>query len=221
MKALAASSSLSLSNPRWPLSSPSPHFPLQTLISASLPFPSISFQGSSSKQLPHLTTKKESSWSPLRSSPTEDPLPDPSERWLLEPIGDGDTRHIGFRVPLPGAFEIASDVVTVGRTPEKADIVIPVATVSSVHARLKKRDGSLLVMDLDSTNGTYVNDQKLKPGAVAAAFPGSSITFGDTHLAMFRVSKIEEAELTSKTGESENRPEADVSTDNVEATSGE
>lgn len=42
---------------------------------------------------------------------------------------------------------------------------------------------------------------------------------GDTHLAIFRVSKIEEAELTSKTDESENRSEADVSTDNVQATS--
>ncbi|KAG1338223.1 zeaxanthin epoxidase, chloroplastic [Cocos nucifera] len=219
MKALAASSSLSLSNPRWPLSFPSPQLPHQTIISASLPFPSICFQGSSSKQLLHLTTKKESSWSALRSSPTEDPLPDSSERWLLEPIGDGGTRHIGFRVPLPGAFEIASDVVTVGRTPEKANIVIPVATVSAVHARLKKKDGSLLVMDLDSTNGTYVDDQKVEPGTVAAAFPGSSITFGDAHLAMFRVSKIEGAELASKTDESENGREADASTDDVEATS--
>ncbi|XP_008792515.2 zeaxanthin epoxidase, chloroplastic [Phoenix dactylifera] len=219
MKALAASSSLSLFNPRWPLSFPSPLFPRQPLISASLPFPSIRFQSSSSKQLLHLTTKKESSWSALKSSPTESPLPDSSERWLLEPIGDGDTRHIGFRVPLPDAFEITSDAVTVGRTPEKADIVIPVATVSGLHARLKKKDGSLLVMDLDSTNGTYVNDQKLKPGAVATVSPGSCIIFGDTHLAMFRVSKIEEAEFISKTDESENRPEADVSTDNVEATS--
>lgn len=55
-------------------------------------------------------------------------------------------------------------------------------TVSGVHARLKIKDGSLLVMDLDSTNGTYVNDQKIKPRAVAAAFPGSSITFGTCFL---------------------------------------
>lgn len=87
MKALAASASLSLSNPRWPLSFPSPIFPRQPLISASLPFSSICFQSSSSKQLLHLTTKKESSWSALRSSTTESPLSDSSERWLLEPIG--------------------------------------------------------------------------------------------------------------------------------------
>jgi hypothetical protein len=40
-------------------------------------------------------------------------------------------------------------VVTVGRVPENAYIVIPIATVSSVHARLeKKKDESLVVADI-------------------------------------------------------------------------
>ncbi|CAM8886433.1 unnamed protein product [Rhodiola kirilowii] len=112
------------------------------------------------------------------------------EQWLLEPAGDGDWRHIGFKVAMPGAFEISSDAVTVGRVPEKADLVIPVATVSGVHARLEKKGGGLMVTDLDSTNGTFVGEKRLIPGVPVPAPPGSYITFGDTNLAIFRLSKI-------------------------------
>ncbi|KAL5830690.1 hypothetical protein ACOSQ4_016044 [Xanthoceras sorbifolium] len=117
-----------------------------------------------------------------------------SETWLLEPVGDGDTKHIGFKVEMPDAFEISSDEVTVGRLPEKADMVIPVATVSGVHARIQKKGGNLLVTDLDSTNGTFVDDKRLRPGVVSPVSSGSCITFGDTHLAIFRVSKLEKTE---------------------------
>jgi pSer/pThr/pTyr-binding forkhead associated (FHA) protein len=51
-------------------------------------------------------------------------------------------------------------------------------TVSGMHARLEKKDGLLLVTDLDSTNGTFINEQRLKPGAVTPVPPGSYITFG-------------------------------------------
>ncbi|KAK3139215.1 hypothetical protein QOZ80_5AG0379680 [Eleusine coracana subsp. coracana] len=112
------------------------------------------------------------------------------EIWVLDPAGDGDWRHIGYKVPRPGAFEIASDSVTVGRVAETADIVLPVATVSGTHARLEKKDGRLLVTDLDSTNGTYINERRLVPGFPIPIEPGSLLIFGDIHLAMFRVSKM-------------------------------
>ncbi|BAT15675.1 Os12g0124000, partial [Oryza sativa Japonica Group] len=114
-----------------------------------------------------------------------------SERWVLEPAGDGDWRHIGYRVARPGGFQIASEAaVTVGRVPEQADIVLSVATVSGTHARLEKKEGSLLVTDLESTNGTYINERRLSPGFPTPIDPGSLLIFGDIHLAMFRVSKM-------------------------------
>ncbi|KAK8513373.1 hypothetical protein V6N13_002118 [Hibiscus sabdariffa] len=124
---------------------------------------------------------------------------DVTDRWLLEPAGDGDSRHIGYKVQMPDAFEIASSLLA--RLPEKADVAIPVATVSGVHARIQKKGGNLLVTDLDSTNGTFINDQRLRPGVVYKVPPGSFLIFGDTHLAMFRVSKLENVEST------ENEPE--------------
>ncbi|XP_039065120.1 uncharacterized protein LOC120210463 [Hibiscus syriacus] len=87
---------------------------------------------------------------------------DISDKRLLEPVGDRDSRHIGFRVQMPDAFEIASSEVTVGRLPDKVDVVIPVATVLGVHARIQRRGGNLLVTYLNSTNGTFINDQRCR-----------------------------------------------------------
>ncbi|KAI5064622.1 hypothetical protein GOP47_0021292 [Adiantum capillus-veneris] len=116
-----------------------------------------------------------------------------TERWVLQPIGDGDCNHLDEAVPLPGAIELAADAATVGRVPEKADIVIPIATVSGLHARLERKGATLFVTDLDSTNGTYINDRQIRPGAVTPVPPGSRVTFGDDHLAAFKFAKVEES----------------------------
>lgn len=128
-----------------------------------------------------------------------------TEGWLLEPAGDGDWKHIGYRVERRGPIEItSSDAVTVGRVPENADIVIPVATVSGVHARLeKKKDGSLVVTDMNSTNGTYINERKLVPGFPVPVSTGSLLIFGDIHLAMFRARKAIFQAAPAETGEDE------------------
>ncbi|KAL1319794.1 uncharacterized protein LOC107638327 isoform X2 [Arachis ipaensis] len=162
-------------------------------------------------QLPRLRLKSKG----LGLGPIHASASDASQKWLLQPVGDGDTRHIGFKVEMPGAYEIASREVTVGRVPEKADLVIPVATVSAVHARIQKKQGNLLVTDLDSTNGTFVDDKRLRPGVVTTVSPGSNITF-DTHLAMFRVSKVED-DTTADTNEAiEAAEETDKEPDNAQ-----
>ncbi|XP_027081279.1 zeaxanthin epoxidase, chloroplastic-like [Coffea arabica] len=125
------------------------------------------------------------------------------EKWILEPIGDGDTKHLGVKIAMPNAFEIASSVITIGRTADKVDVAIPVPTVSAVHARIEKAEKSLVITDLDSTNGTFIDQRRLKPGVPAFAVPGSRITFGDVHLAVFRVSKLEVEEPS-------NEPEAEA-----------
>jgi pilus assembly protein CpaF len=52
------------------------------------------------------------------------------------------------------------DEVTVGRV-RGNDIVLPKGNVSKHHCRLSVRGGEILVEDLRSTNGTYVNGRKL------------------------------------------------------------
>lgn len=51
-------------------------------------------------------------------------------------------------------------------------------TVSGLHARIQKTEENLLITDLDSTNGTFINEKKLLPGVVSPASPGNLITFG-------------------------------------------
>ncbi|KAK1378767.1 FHA domain-containing protein [Heracleum sosnowskyi] len=124
---------------------------------------------------------------------------DDGDVWLLQPVGDGDSRHIGFKVPMPDAYEISSSIVTVGRVAEKADLVIPVATVSGEHARLEMKEGSLVVTDLNSTNGTFIDDKRLSPGVPATIQSGRYLTFGDTNLAIFRVSKLKQRQKVQQT----------------------
>jgi len=66
----------------------------------------------------------------------------------------------------------------VGRHPD-CDIVLSHTTVSRRHARLSFRDGHWIVRDLDSTNGTTVNQT---PVIRCRLLPGDHVVFGDEHL---------------------------------------
>ena len=50
--------------------------------------------------------------------------------------------------------------ITIGRNPN-CDIHIDNLGVSKRHARIFKQDGEYVVEDLNSTNGTYVNDKRV------------------------------------------------------------
>jgi len=50
--------------------------------------------------------------------------------------------------------------------------------VSGVHATINTNEKNLLVTDMNSTNGTFIEDKRLIPGVAAPAFPGTRITFG-------------------------------------------
>jgi pSer/pThr/pTyr-binding forkhead associated (FHA) protein len=52
---------------------------------------------------------------------------------------------------------------TLGRAPI-ADFIVDVALVSRVHCRLVASDDALEVEDLSSTNGTFINDQRIDHG---------------------------------------------------------
>jgi pSer/pThr/pTyr-binding forkhead associated (FHA) protein len=55
----------------------------------------------------------------------------------------------------------AGSVKTVGRAP-RADFIVDAALVSRVHCRLTAKDDRLEVVDLKSTNGTFVNDKRVE-----------------------------------------------------------
>ena len=60
-----------------------------------------------------------------------------------------------------GTFRLATGAVkTVGRAP-RADFILDAALVSRLHCRLTAAGDNLEVVDLKSTNGTFVNDRRI------------------------------------------------------------
>ena len=79
-------------------------------------------------------------------------------------------------VPLQGGepITIDKDVTVVGRQAEHCDIVLDRKSVSKIHCIIARTDGLLFVRDLDSTNGTKVNGQRIIRGAL---LPGDQLAF--------------------------------------------
>ena len=91
--------------------------------------------------------------------------------WILRTLTEGEPEKT-FRL-LPGA------VKTIGRA-TGADFIVNAALVSRVHCRLTaSADGQLEVRDLESTNGTFVNGQRVESAQLAA---GDKITVGRVEL---------------------------------------
>jgi len=78
--------------------------------------------------------------------------------WLIESTSESPETLL-FRL-LPGSIK------TVGRAP-RADFVVDAPLVSRLHCRLTLRPDGLLVEDLESTNGTFVNGARVAVGTLA------------------------------------------------------
>ena len=90
---------------------------------------------------------------------------------LLFRSGASKGRRLPIKVP----------VVNIGRG-DYNDIVIGDPSVSTMHAKLQRREAIWILTDLGSTNGTYVEGERLS-GEVALS-PGTTLRFGDV-IALF------------------------------------
>lgn len=80
--------------------------------------------------------------------------------------------------PNPGmVFELSEEVVMMGRDVTN-DIVIGDAEMSRQHARLTRTPGGYVIEDLGSTNGTFVNGERLMAPRVLN--PGDLVGMGET-----------------------------------------
>jgi len=77
--------------------------------------------------------------------------------WMLRTAEDA--KHpFSFRI-IPG------NVKTLGRAP-RADFIVDAALVSRVHCRLAASAAEIEAVDLESTNGTFVNGQRVARGTL-------------------------------------------------------
>ncbi len=90
-------------------------------------------------------------------------MSDDEKKWTLTAEGDW----------LAGqSFEIGNHSV-LGRD-SSCDITIPGTHLSRQHAELAVKDGRLLIRDLDSSNGTFLNDKQITE---ASLNPGDVVRF--------------------------------------------
>ncbi|MBA3764671.1 MAG: FHA domain-containing protein [Actinobacteria bacterium] len=82
----------------------------------------------------------------------------------------------------PRTVAVSGNMV-MGRAAE-CDLPLDDTFVSQQHARLFAKNGSWYVEDLGSTNGTFVNDQRL--GAPAMVQPGDRVRVGATVMELRR-----------------------------------
>jgi two-component system cell cycle response regulator len=94
----------------------------------------------------------------------------------------GDDCLVVIYAPVPSDLGrrhvLDREVVTIGRDREN-DIVLDSDSVSRRHARVEHREGHIFLTDLDSTNGTYVNDDG-EPVSDCQLRRGDQVKIGDT-----------------------------------------
>lgn len=72
-------------------------------------------------------------------------------------------------------YAIKVPIANIGRA-EYNDVIIPDPSVSTSHAKLQRREGIWILVDLGSTNGTQVDGDQVHGEAFLA--PGAHIRFG-------------------------------------------
>lgn len=109
--------------------------------------------------------------------------------WILEATDDTELTRATFRMA-PGA------VKTLGRAP-RADFILDAAMVSRLHCRLSAAEPGLEVVDLDSTNGTFVNGQRVTRATLKA---GDRLRVGRVELTVSRAETTDNKAMSHEQG---------------------
>src|SRR5437667_8579630 len=127
---------------------------------------------------------------PAASAPSAVPPPPPKGERLRETVHGVPAAPRPSGAPLAsflvrgGALKgqrlgVKTPVVNIGRA-DYNDLVLPDESVSTTHAKLQRREGVWVLVDLDSTNGTFVDGDQVK--GEAPLTPGATVRFGDVSL---------------------------------------
>ncbi len=99
---------------------------------------------------------------------------------IWEPQGDKTKEPIlRSSDPRRDDIRLEKSVTVVGKLRSAADTQISCPTVSRIHARLLIRDGECFVTDLNSRNGTYVNDRLLERNEEVMLTEGDKVRFAE------------------------------------------
>ncbi|PYP73690.1 MAG: hypothetical protein DMD41_04825 [Gemmatimonadetes bacterium] len=91
---------------------------------------------------------------------------------------------------------IRTPIVNIGRA-DYNDVHLPEESVSTSHAKLQRREGVWVLVDLDSTNGTFVDGERVQGETPLA--PGALVRFGDVQV-LFDPTSADDAMGVAKGG---------------------
>ena len=119
--------------------------------------------------------------------------------------------------PVPGKkFTLDMNEINIGRD-SSSNVLINDAEVSRKHARLLLQAGGYVIEDFGSTNGTYVNGQRLV--GLRTLLPGDTITIGDNVSLSFEVHQpdMDATRVSATVPTAEMAHAADLSAEQVSA----
>lgn len=88
---------------------------------------------------------------------------------MLVPMGDNEQPVI----------QVEKYPYILGRAPEEVDGCVDWPQISRIHARLEARGQEIKIVDMSSANGTFRNDEYLKPGMEYTLHTGDILKLAD------------------------------------------
>lgn len=122
-----------------------------------------------------------------------EPEPEPGPRWgsifgRFKKVQKPEIwRLAGVDTPEPLELTLSGASFVVGRSAQKAQGVVGFnPTIGRAHCRFLLREGKWYLEDLKSTNGTYLNGDRLEPGREYAVGAGDRIKLSSTEFRLLK-----------------------------------
>lgn len=93
-------------------------------------------------------------------------------------------------------YDLQGDIIGIGRSPDN-DIQIKDASVSRNHLKIIRRGDKFFIEDLDSRNGTLVNDIQIRSGEEFEIKEGIPITIGDIVINLVKEYSSDDEDITA------------------------
>ncbi|MBV9850393.1 MAG: FHA domain-containing protein [Armatimonadetes bacterium] len=135
---------------------------------------------------------------------TPDPVAPPASLSILDIVRDARARLIGSRNGAPVREDpLVPGVTTFGRRSENNVVLRDDPYISGTHAQIIAEDDVFRLTDLGSTNGTFLNGQRLNPNEPVVLQAGDEITLGGL---TYRFEPRAAAEAEEEEAEAEESP---------------